>query len=577
MRRTLWIIGLIASALIGVRAIALRSGLECRMEISPSAASGVVLPAARSGPGPAPDPISALVSTAVVAIHPIELDDVISNPGMGLQTFYNTKATDPNNGILPLGSAYTRYYWSEFEPSQGNFSFTEMVNDYNAAQAQEQDYCTRISPYDDQAGGPQWLRNLGVSGYTYSQEGGPTLWAPNMDDPTVKAEFQKLVQALGARFDGLPGFGPIDIGSVGLWGEWHNWQAIISSINGNAPGSVGSQIPMPPLATCKWYVDQFFTYFPKTIKIMGSGEAVGSVTTQTLAYALGRGAGWRGDSLGDSYHQNIYPQDLPGGANDTHWQTAPVYFETSPPFSSLSLTDLQTTVNFALQSHASVVEDRSEKITSAELPLVRQLLMSLGYRFVLNSLSHPSAATAGQQMTLTMAWRNVGVAPTYRNDVLAVQIRNSSGTPVLTSNTGIAVKNWLPGTTYTVTPTVTLPAGLAPGTYTVAIGIVDRATRKPVVQLAIQGRDANGWYPLGTVSVNRRRGDPLSSRLTTGRRRSLASDPAPAGNPRLRPICSGAADRGEGFDPKRCRQGTGRRVRCKDRPFFLTSEGRTYG
>ena len=162
--------------------------------------------------------------------------------------------------------------------------------------------------------------------------------------------------------------------------------------------------------------------------------------------------------------------------------------------------------------------------------------MSLGYRFVLNSLSHPSAATAGQQMTLTMAWRNVGVAPTYRNDVLAVQIRNSSGTPVLTSNTGIAVKNWLPGTTYTVTPTVTLPAGLAPGTYTVAIGIVDRATRKPVVQLAIQGRDANGWYPLGTVSVNRGRGDPLSVRLTTGRRQTLASDPAPAGNPRLRPI-----------------------------------------
>ena len=85
----------------------------------------------RVGPGPH----RALVSTAVVAIHPIELDDVISNPGMGLQTFYNTKATDPNNGTLPLGSAYTRYYWSEFEPSQGNFSFTEMVNDYNAAQA----------------------------------------------------------------------------------------------------------------------------------------------------------------------------------------------------------------------------------------------------------------------------------------------------------------------------------------------------------------------------------------------------------------------------------------------------------
>ena len=137
------------------------------------------------------------------------------------------------------------------------------------------------------------------------------------------------------------------------------------------------------------------------------------------------------------------------------------------------------------------------------MPEIKRLLMSLGYRFVLNSLSHPAAVTAGQQMTLTMIWQNVGVAPSYRNDVLAVQIRNSAGTPILTSNTGIAIKKWLPGGPNPVTPTVTLPAGLAPGTYTVAIGIVDPSTMKPVVQLAIQGRDADGWYPLSTTSVNR--------------------------------------------------------------------------
>ena len=130
------------------------------------------------------------------------------------------------------------------------------------------------------------------------------------------------------------------------------------------------------------------------------------------------------------------------------------------------------------------------------------MLKSLGYRLVLQNLSHPSTATAGQPLTITMDWQNVGVAPNYRNDVLAVQLRDASGSSVLTANTGIAVKNWLPGTTYHVTPTVTLPAGLTPGTYTVAIGIVDPATMNPVVQLAIQGRDANGWYPLSTVSVN---------------------------------------------------------------------------
>jgi hypothetical protein len=431
-----------------------------------------------------------------VSITPTALNTLLSNPGMGMQTFYKTKATDTNNGTLPLGAAYTRYIWSQFEPSQGDFSFKRIVNDYNAARAQGQDYCTRMSPYDNMSSGPQWLRNLGVSGYTYNQSGGSTQWAPNMDDPRVKAEFQKLVQALGARFDGQPGFGPIDIGSLGIWGEWHNWRAIISSINGNAPGSVGSEIPMPPSATCKWYVDQFFTCFPRTIKIMGSGEPVDTVTTLTLAYALGRGAGWRGDALGDSYHmKNRYPQALPGGANDTHWQTAPVYFEPYP-WSRITGSLLTQTVDFALSMHASVVHDRRWTFTSSQMPEINRLLMSLGYRFVLNNLSYPATATAGQQMTLTMAWRNVGVAPTCRNDVLAVQIRGSSGTPVLTSNTGIAVKDWLPGS-YTVTPTVTLPAGLPPGAYTVAIGIVDPATMNPVVQLAIEGRDANGWYPIG--------------------------------------------------------------------------------
>ncbi len=436
-----------------------------------------------------------------VSITPTVLTTLLSNPGMGLETFYGTAATDPNNGTLPLGPAYTRYYWSQLEPSEGDFNFTQLVNDYNAARARGQDYSIRIMPYDQSDSGPGWLQAMGVSGYKFNFQGGPTEWAPNQDDPTVKAEFQKLVQALGARFDGLPGFGPIDIGSIGLWGEWHNWDTNIISINGNAPGTVGQEIPMPPLATCEWYVDQFFTYFPNTIKLAGGGLGVGTIGQETLLYAIGLGAGWRGDDLSDPAHQAVYQEALPGGATNTTWQTAPVYFEAGTPFSQLSLTNLQETINFALQMHASVVEDEGEHISSAELPLVEQMLMSLGYRYELTNLSYSATATPGDPLALTMTWQNVGDAPSYSNDVVAVQIRNSSGTVVSTTNTGIAVKNWLPGT-YTVTPSVTLPADLAAGTYTIAIGIVNPTTMLPDIQLAIQGRDANGWYPLGTVSVN---------------------------------------------------------------------------
>ncbi len=73
------------------------------------------------------------VAGGTVSITPTVLTTLLSNPGMGLETFYGTAATDPNNGTIPLGPAYTRYYWSQVEPSDGVFNFTQLVNDYNAA------------------------------------------------------------------------------------------------------------------------------------------------------------------------------------------------------------------------------------------------------------------------------------------------------------------------------------------------------------------------------------------------------------------------------------------------------------
>ena len=91
--------------------------------------------------------IGALVSTAAVAIYPIELDDVISNPGMGWQSFYTTKNNDPNNAGIPSQAAYIRYYWSTLEPTRGNFNFGALKRDLAAARASGQKLMIRIMPY----------------------------------------------------------------------------------------------------------------------------------------------------------------------------------------------------------------------------------------------------------------------------------------------------------------------------------------------------------------------------------------------------------------------------------------------
>ena len=39
------------------------------------------------------------------------------------------------------------------------------------------------------------------------------------------------------------------------------------------------------------------------------------------------------------------------------------------------------------------------------------------------------------------------------------------------------------------------------GEYDVQIAIVDKLTTKPKVLLAINGKDAEGWYTMGTIKV----------------------------------------------------------------------------
>ncbi len=58
-----------------------------------------------------------------------------------------------------------------------------------------------------------------------------------------------------------------------------------------------------------------------------------------------------------------------------------------------------------------------------------------------------------------------------------------------------------PGPVTPIAETVVLPADLPPGLYTLAVGVVDESQR-PVIRLAIRGRDAQGWYPLSRIEIH---------------------------------------------------------------------------
>jgi hypothetical protein len=61
------------------------------------------------------------------------------------------------------------------------------------------------------------------------------------------------------------------------------------------------------------------------------------------------------------------------------------------------------------------------------------------------------------------------------------------------------VRTWLPGT-HEVDETVTLPATLSPGTWQLSVGITG-TPGVPMLRLAIESRDADGWYPVSELAV----------------------------------------------------------------------------
>jgi hypothetical protein len=122
-------------------------------------------------------------------------------------------------------------------------------------------------------------------------------------------------------------------------------------------------------------------------------------------------------------------------------------------------------------------------------------------------------------LNLAMKWQNSGSAPCYRRYRLAYRLTDDDGRH--RSFVGkVTVNEWLPGEielftedffkqpadlppgeVVDVADSIRLPDSLTPGTYELSIAVVDQTDDEPVVQLGIEGRNDDGWYPLSTLEV----------------------------------------------------------------------------
>lgn len=426
--------------------------------------------------------------------YPEESDRVLANPFMGF-------AVDAkyDESAQPFRLAHVNLTWRELEPEKGRYAFDAIEEKFNFPLWRQRgvhlivrvimDYPRDYAHMDI----PDWLyREIGGDGTWYDNEYGKG-FSPNYDNSLLIRNHERMISALGRRYNDDPLIAFIQLGSLGHWGEWHTWD------------KKEGYIPFPKRNVSDRYAEHYVRAFPDKHLLMRRPHDV----------ALRNGMGLFNDAFGDpkatadgfytwytqGYTSWLTKEKEPAMLN--FWTKAPSGGEFAHRTKYFQDDSIGETLRQARLTHVSwmgpnapyLEEDRTLQ------PNIDRFLNTIGYRFVIVKESHEKKAPAGGKLNVRLDIRNRGVAPFYYPWPLELSLSDAAtGAIVLKTVADADIRQWLPGTR-TVFHTIKLPKRLAEGEYIVNAAILDPQTGKPGVEFAIEGRRPDGRYPLGTVIV----------------------------------------------------------------------------
>jgi hypothetical protein len=423
---------------------------------------------------------------------PIEYNGFLKIPGVGFQTFGRFEDEDQSLREMPFfsGSAYFRWMWEQIEPQEGIYNWAFIDHHLERAHENGQTLEFRIMlewPGEYVIGIPQWLVDKGVN-MRWTQCENENYYSPDLEDPVIREYHEKLIRALGNRYDGHPDLGSVDIGSVGLWGEWHEY--------------CHPEL-MPDRETRNAIIDLYYEAFPNTPLIALVDDKEG------IAYAATKGrSAWRGDCWGNylpegmgwNHHQDSYwpAHELIPDA----WKNGPVALESCYTMKSWYSEGnaISRIVNDAIAWHATLAHNKSDDIPAEYKSEVERLVKKLGFRLVLKKINFEEKAETGSMIRIALDWENLGIAPPYRDFRIAFRLRDLEGLLHGMNITTQSIRGWLPGSIF-IEADYPIPEELTYGAYSVELGLVFHSAPDRIVPVAIEGKTNDGWYPVGSIRI----------------------------------------------------------------------------
>jgi hypothetical protein len=483
--------------------------------------------------------------------------------------------------------AYHRswFTWAMLESSQGVYTLGRMDQEIRRCIDRRQRFSfsimtlypgdtTNVSPSAEgvQMSYPLYVHNLMQSEPTYRpwnalaiDWGGSTRWwVPNYNSTNYRNRFRALNQHIanwletstynGVRYRDVIGY--ITIGGVGTWQEGHHHPfATNLSATPGSPGAWPNTGMVPLYNSLKDIVDMHLEVYPNywLIAEMGLFDARGyqntwlppELASYIFSISNNKGKiGWRRDnwssfdySWGLSNNNRFSLNGVQGSELILNrWREAPVGGE---PFgaNTVEYSNVSNLLNEVNLYHASMVGNGNFGLGSLPDALknnFRAAAKRMGYRLQITNATYDDIVSQGSPMSVSLTWRNVGIAPVYEDWVVTYEIRNKSNQLVYSSPSSHNLKLWYPGenVSQVVNDTIQIPTNIPTGLYDVNLIIKDPTGYRNPLPLAIRNRQADGSYRLFTdVTIVSSSTPTTTIRPTSTPSPTLTSTPTPTSTP----------------------------------------------
>ncbi len=409
-------------------------------------------------------------------------NQAVPNPLMG----YAPPAATQDSLTQDVNLLYVDVTWRDLEPQKGKYNWESLEKKFRFEKWRREGKHLVLRFVLDYPQGevhkdiPDWLyREMEDPGDWYDTSYGKG-FSPNYSNPKLISYYGKIVSAMGRRWgkDGFISF--IELGGLGHWGEWQVKQ--------------DSNIRSLPKATIQAkYVKPWLSAFSKADLLMRRPFKIAQ------SYQLGLYNDMSGNvestetwldwiELGGSYDQTGEKKALVPMPNA--WKKSPIGGElaSDPSLKVLLGRQLNKTLNLLEESHTSFLGPKIAEDIGDDRRGYQKVLKKLGYRLWIASAS---LKLEGNTTTLSLSWRNSGIAPFYRNWRAYVYVQNWSGQTIERIAIPLNLTKLLPNTKEETTVKLKTPNVIkaSKNQYRISVGIVDPMTGKDAVHFAVAGQE----------------------------------------------------------------------------------------